>query len=368
MRFRSTDHWEILRVTAQCKLQAEPAAEKWRDLVANPEWAPHAYDARGDTLRFAHLPREVQRRAVFLDPRFVADAPYSDQAPVAELPAAALAEHAGPLHFIFHTAFCCSTLLTRALDIPGVSMGLKEPGVLTHFAYDSALGRQPPGALAALGVTLDLLSRPLAPGETQIVKPSNTCNHLIPQMMHLRPDAKAIVLYSSLEAFLAGIVRRGQEGREYARRAFHQFLLAIPLETRFSREDLQLQTDLQIAAQVWLMQAAFLDSVARRLGSERVRVLNCADFLANKSATLSRVSDFFGLGLDDARCAEIARSEVFKEHAKNHAQSFDPAQHQAQLEEAAASHAEELASARDWARALARRSNAPLVMQDTLLT
>ena len=199
------------------------------------------------------------------------------------------------------------------------------------------------------------------------MKPSNTCNHLIPQMLHLRPDAKAIVLYASLEAFLAGIVRRGQEGREYARRAFHQFSLAIPLETRFSREDLQLQTDLQIAAQVWLMQAAFLDSVARRLGAERVRVLNCADFLANKSATLSRVSDFLGLGLDEARCGEIARSSVFKEHAKNHGQPFDPTQYQAQLEEASTSHAEELASARDWARALARRGNAPLVMQDTLL-
>jgi hypothetical protein len=95
-----------------------------------------------------------------------------------------MAERAGPLHFIFHTAFCCSTLLTRALDIPGVSMGIKEPGVLTHFAYDSALGRQPPGAIAALSVTLDLLSRPLSPGETQIIKPSTPGNHLMPQMLH----------------------------------------------------------------------------------------------------------------------------------------------------------------------------------------
>jgi hypothetical protein len=115
------------------------------------------------------------------------------------------------------------------------------------------------------------------------------------------------------------------------------------------------------------MQASFLDSIARRFGRDRVRVLNCEDFLANKPATLSRVSDFFGLALDEARCAEIAQGPVFKEHAKNHGQSFDPAAQQAQLKAAAASHAEELASARDCARSIARGCNAPLVMQDTLL-
>src|SRR5438552_3069742 len=109
--------------------------------VRNADWLPYWYAANDDMLVFAHLPREAQRRAVFLDPRFLARAQKSDPVPLAELPAAQIREQAGKMHFIFHTAFCCSTLLTRALDIPGVSMGVKEPSVLAAFARHFGTGR-----------------------------------------------------------------------------------------------------------------------------------------------------------------------------------------------------------------------------------
>jgi len=345
---------------------AGAAAPRWARYVADAAWVLHNYDVRTDSLTFAHVPREAQRQAVFLDPRFLAKAPKSEAIAVADLPEAQIRDDAGPLHFIFHTGFCCSTLLTRALDIPGVSMGLKEPAVLAWFAEYWSQSRRTPGAFSALSVTLDLLSRPLERGETQIVKPSNVANHVIPQFLHARNDARALVLYSSLDAFLRAIARRSQDGRAFARQVFHQFAPVIPLDTGFSDEDVLLQTDLQIAAQAWLMQASFMEQVAKRFGPSRVRVLNSETFLADKARTLEAVGEFFGLALKEQSWAEIAAGPVFGEHAKEYGRAFDADAHRQQQQDAAAAHGHELAMARDWARAVAQRCNAPLTLEENL--
>ncbi|MGE0740776.1 MAG: hypothetical protein AB7O98_05475 [Hyphomonadaceae bacterium] len=339
---------------------------EWSVYVQDAAWLPHVYDVRRDTLTFAHMPREAQQRAVFLDPRFVTRGQLSPAAPVLDLPACEIEEAKGPIHFIFHTAFCCSTLLTRALDQPGLSMGLKEPAVLVSFAEYWSRSRRTPGAFAGLETTLNLLSRPLTQGETQIVKPSNVANHIIPQFLHARPDAKALVLYSGLDAFLRAIARRGIDGRLFARQVFQQFEPVIPLDSGFAREDVLLHTDLQIAAEAWLMQATFLDKLAQRF-PQRVRTLSSDSFLADTAGAMTKLGAFFGLQGDAARWQATATSPIFSEHAKEYGRAFDAGAYRAQHDQAAATYGAELRATRDWAHALAEQCNAPLTLGETLL-
>ena len=49
------------------------------------------------------------------------------------------------MHFIFHSAFCCSTVLARAFDIPGIAMGLKEPPIYNDIVGWRHRGGGPPG-------------------------------------------------------------------------------------------------------------------------------------------------------------------------------------------------------------------------------
>ncbi len=176
-------------------------------------------------------------------------------------------------------------------------------------------GARPPLAPSAFGLTLDLLSRPLSPGEIQIVKPTNAANVLIPEILHARPDAKALLLYSDLDTFLRAILRRGAEGRMVARQYFRGFATAIPLEPGFSLDTVLLQTDLQIAAQAWLMQIAFMHSIAQRYG-DRVRILDCKTFLADRPGTLDALSTFFGLGLSEQQITGIVQGPALNENAK----------------------------------------------------
>jgi len=335
--------------------------------VSDPTWIPHAYDARTDSLTFARVGRDTRNHAVFLDRRFLAQAPQSQPIPVGSMPAADIAAVAGPIHFIFHTAFCCSTLMTRALNLPGVAAGLKEPGVLVSFAQHWSNARQTPGALNALGVTLDLLSRPMAPGETQIAKASNVATHLLPEVLHLRQDAKVLLMYSSLGGFLEAVTRRDINGRSFARQVYHGFANSIPLDTGLSPEEQMLQTDMQIAALAWLMQVAFFNDMKRHYGMGRVRTLSSDRFLSDPAGALTNAGIFFGLRADPETWSEVAAGPVFREHAKERGLAFDADAHNAQLAQARNAHARELAAAEDWAKRIAARCGAPLSLGDTLM-
>ncbi len=216
-------------------------------------------------------------------------------------------------------------------------MGLKEPTVLTFLAsLSSTLGRCTAGGPLALDLVLDLLARPLAPGETQIVKASADCNNIVADVLRAKPEAKALLLYSDLDSFLRAIARRGEAGRTFARQIFHQYWKAIPLNLQFSPDDVMLQTDLQMAAHAWLMQIQFMASVAARFGPDRVRILNSDALLADKLTVFSRLSRFFGLKLDAPELARIANGPAFSEHAKNLCRPFNADGYRAQQTEAQA--------------------------------
>lgn len=349
-------------------MQALASKDVGAEYVRDGAWLPHHYDPHRDSLTFAYLPRDAQRAITFLDPRFIERGAELGSVQITQLPASAIRENAGPLHFIFHTGFCCSTLLTRALDIPGVSMGFKEPAVLASFADYWSNSRRHVGAFEALSATLDLLSRPLAPGETQIVKPSTVVNHIIPQLLHARQGAKAVLLYSSLDTFLRAIARRGVEGRIFARQMFRQFAPVNPLQSGYADSDAILFADLQVAAQAWLMQISFMEQITKRFGIDRIRVLNAETLLADPVNTLRQVGAFFDMNLTRDNAQRIATSSIFHEHAKELGRPFDAAAQKAQYEEAGAAHREELMMAKDWARALAIRCEAPLSLPETIFS
>ena len=85
---------------------------------------------------FAEVEREVYRRAGFLMPKH---APMSQERYGFNLDDVLLHDLSLPIggapsHYIFISAFCCSTLLARLLDRVPNCMVLKEPGVLGQLS------------------------------------------------------------------------------------------------------------------------------------------------------------------------------------------------------------------------------------------
>lgn len=346
-----------------------PMNETVGQYVRDPQWFPHAYYPHSDSFEFCHLSREMHRDAVFLDPRFLSRAKKSPPIPASYVEAVDGSHSSGEIHFVFHTGFCGSTLLARALDQPGVSMGLKEPHVLQGFASQWAQMQRTPGAMLALRLAIGLLARPLGAGEVQVVKANNGANHIIPEILCLRPHAKALFMGASLGAFLRAIMRRGQQGRLFARALFHTFSRVIPPPTA-ARDEFDggvLQSDLEVAAHAWVLQKAFMDAIARRFGEGRVRIVSADAFIEDAPATLTALASFFRLGDGSLDWATAAKGPLFQEHAKERGRVFNKDHYLVQRDETPAAHADEFNAALRWGCDLTERHDVSLAWDETLL-
>jgi hypothetical protein len=243
-------------------------------------------------------------------------------------------------------------------------MGLREPSVLLQLCHAA---RTPSAEVdAAISTTLDLLSRSSA-DETNIVKPTHLVTPLASDILRLRPNTKALVLHSSLDSFLCSTARKGLDGRTFARDTFIDLEPNIALKSGMTPKERLRLTDLQIAAEAWLMQSASLQSMIQRFGRNRVRTLNGDVLLADKGAVLPRVAKFFGLKGDQDYWASVANGPVFELHGKDPRHAFNTEKRRAQLDKMGEVHADEIKPVLKWAEKLAAQCDVPLDLGNSLL-
>ena len=331
---------------------AQPTA---RDVARDPDWLPHTYDVGGQNLTFVQVSRQARQDLMFL-----AEEHYQGRFSKATLPMSSVAaeiDQSGraPLHFMFHTAFCGSTLLARALTVPGVAEALKEPDVLINLAnrvarVDDDANRE------RLELVLKLLERGPAPGEAVIVKATNFANRLLEPVLEMRPEARAVLIYSDLETFLSSVAKRGLLGRRFGRRMYLQFSSWVPVNFGLSAAELFELTDLQIAGLAWLLQISHFNAVARNEGN-RLMVVDVAELMADPARVLDRAATLFGLELD---AGAIASGPVFSTHSKFADQEYGVAQRSQDHEAVTEAHGEEIAMIVQWIGAVAERLGLPL--------
>ncbi len=127
----------------------------------------------------------------------------------------------GADRYIFHVAFCGSTLLARLLDQPGSALVLKEPNVLVDLSNWKHSG---PDARFAPAVdhALSYLRRPWTAGEPIIVKPTNWINNLLPDIVRCRAQLHAVFVTMAPEAYIMAVLRGGRDRLAFtARTAAH---------------------------------------------------------------------------------------------------------------------------------------------------
>lgn len=331
-----------------------------------PEWLAHRYDPQHDAVHFVTADRQLRRRIPFLtDENLGATVATPLVATRADARAAALGGSA-PVHFIFHSAYCCSTLLANLFDRNGTASAIKEPVILN----DLVGWRHRGGPTARIGEVLDhslaLLARPFEPGEAVVIKPSNLINGLASAMLTLRPEARAILLYAPLELYLASIAGKGLWGRRWVRDLLmKQLKEGLLADLGFEPDDYFLQTDLQVAAVGWLAQHRLFASLAARW-PDRVRTLDSEVLMARPAEALLAIGRLFGLALDEAAAAEILASDAFTRNAKDGAR-FGAEDRRANQRRDAELHADELEKVRVWAAAVADSAGVSLKAPAPLL-
>lgn len=279
-----------------------------QDLVSDPAWLPHAFDPQTGRLQFLRLAAGDLSARDFL-------AALDQCRPLAEADAATViaaipTTELAPIKFIFHSGFCRSTLLARALRIEGVSTVLNEPGIF------NSLTDAGPAVPAILPAVLDLLSHKYASGSTLVIKPSNYANPLLAPVMQARGQAVSLVMSNSLPSFLHAIVRKGLAGRQWGRQVLLHGLGHTGGLSGLDPQGCAGLTDLQMAGLGWLLnQYGFHQQL---IGPDRDRIasLDGDRFNAQRFATLRAAGGFMSFNVPDDVIAAVVSGPVFREDAK----------------------------------------------------
>jgi hypothetical protein len=324
----------------------------------DPRWIAHRYERVRDEVHYRYVPRSEHGDFPFLTDEYVGSRP---EAWLGRREAVLAVGDGGgaPLRLIFHSAFCASTLLCRAFDRSGLSMGLSEPAILNDIVGMRRRKEAEPKHIARLlDEAMRLLARPWGAGEAVVIKPSNILNPLAAAMLALRPEAKAVLLHAPLPVFLGSVARKGMWCRLWARELLEGLLADGAVDLGFAPTDYFRLTDLQVAAVGWLAQHSLFGDLEARFGSRAMRVESEA-MLAGPADHIGRIGRHFGLAVDAALAAEIAAGPAFTRHSK-FGQAFDAGARAAEKAAAEATHGDEIAKVEEWTRAVAESAGVAL--------
>lgn len=326
------------------------------EIVKDPNWYLHAINLDESSLFFVKTDRSALSACSFLDHRFDIQG-----LPSVSIPIANVLEHSGAIDsavptFVFHTAFCCSTLIARCLDLESANVSLKEPAVLMALANYQRVGHpllaNPAQAHAIYTLVVTLLFRPFGEGQTVLVKPTNTVNNIIPHLMATHPKSKALLLHSDLESFLISTLKKGEQGRSFARQLLTIFLMDSPEAQQLDSTSLLRMTDSQVAAIAWHLQLENFFDAFKQYDASRVKSLHCDRLLADPRSSLAHLIDFFEMTFLSDNFDHLMDQAPLRSNAKTPDQTFDAGSRRQDYEMARDKFSETLDLIIPWAKQL----------------
>jgi hypothetical protein len=330
-------------------------------IVTDPEWLAHRYDEKNDTFQYRHVTRARHAEVPFAIDDCLGKEP--NPVVIRRQEAAGLLSAQAPVHLIFHSAFCASTMLVRALDLPGSAMGISEPVMLNDMTGWRKRGADVRRHAMVMNDVLGQLSRPFGRGESVVLKPSNIFNSLAMGALHLRPAARAVLLYSPIEQFLLSVARKGMWCRLWARELLESLLLDGMVDLGFEPRDYLRQTDLQVAGVGWLAQHNLFHRIATHYGAERIATLDSETLTRDPETSVAAVACHLGLSKRDP--ADYAAHPALARNSKS-GTGFERGERQMDQARARETFGDEIEKVAEWVRVVAERNGIALELPFSL--
>lgn len=216
-----------------------------------------------------------------------------------------------PLRYIFHTAFCGSTLLCRALGETPRVMVLKEPDVLMKISSQSLLaGNQ--AVVPYMLASLKTLSQPWTDNGVVIIKPTNSVNRLLLDVTVNYPG-KTILLYGGLEDFMISCLKKLPAAEQKIRWMAQHLIHGTELQKKLGVDTYYPFNFLEACIITWYSQMEYFAKAIAQDERDQIRTLNMKKMLSDPLAAVRAASEFFRL---DRSGTEIEAS-VDREFRRN---------------------------------------------------
>ncbi len=337
------------------------------DIVADPTWLPHRLDLGRRTITFGRFDRDTLSKTTFLDNRIDGTVSAWTEAPIDALLDAKIPARPAPA-FLLHTSYCCSTLMMRALDVPGRTLALREPEIIMGLsnAYRMAGDQNALNLAERLrGVILNLLARPHLENERVLIKPTNAANNLAPILS--THGVPILFLYGDLRGFLASVIKKGESCRTIVRQIYRVFAMDKIGVSVIPQRDALALTDLQIAALSWRHQIEMFNALLLNPDSAHLRSLNFQTLLNRPAETLQAASDHLKLNIDVETLNTTANGPVFQTDSKEEGRRYDATQRAREEAALMEQNSEVLDLIEQWARKISLGGDAPANLPKPLI-
>ncbi|MEM9284407.1 MAG: hypothetical protein AAGA39_00855 [Pseudomonadota bacterium] len=310
------------------------------------EWFPARLANDYETLYFIKTNIDDLKAAPFLDQRFLNTEFQFTQRSICEVP---LVSAPSEPRWIFHSSYCCSTLLTAAMNATASCHVLREPDILMGLANAKRMLSQSEKGKARYQMLFDriipLLSR--TPDHRPIIlKPTNAANNLLEEVLEL--GHRAVIIMSSLADFLVSVIKKGEACRGFVRTLYNVFSMdAFGLDHFPARQAIAF-TDLQMATLVWRAQMELFSNLIERY-PDQVVTLTDREFLEHKGATLNKLCHHFHVDADESSIGAVVASDVFETNAKIADQRFNADAREEEAANIQAIFGEDIAIMNKWA-------------------
>ncbi len=323
------------------------------DLLDNPELFPLDLDVERREVVFVRMSRETYDRSSFLDSRIVTVDDSSYRVDLHELLAFCEARPmARASRFIFHTAFCGSTLLSRCLGRVDGCFALREPMVLYRVLLikseqERRRLRSIPAWDKLLRMVMLFLSRTYG-GAAVIIKPIDACNMLMLPLMQL--GNAALFLHSSLTEFSTQVLKM-EDRRQWARIRLANLRPGLG----YTQKEVQALTDVQVTALLWMTYVKhYLDAAAMA----QVPSLEFRTLLERPIVAIRAVLEHFSIAYRTDELGPAITRELAT-HSKDATRTYDAAAAEREHRELLARYRDEIERDTPWVSASRRDHGIP---------
>lgn len=301
------------------------------DLINNPDYLAYKFNFNTENVEFLPIERSEIRRVSSLSREFIGPGrqfrpvPLAELVPLVNAPDRVLVEN--PTRFIFHTAFCASTFLSRCLDVDGASISLREPQIL----LDAANAKRLQWRSKSTGLdyrhmpklALRLLQKHAVHDEKLIIKPINSVNNIISELLHITGSGKSLMLYTDAKNFLLSTLKKGEPSKYTVRAMFDLIRCDFPHLANLRITDAIHMTDLKIILTLWRLQIEQAEQALRNYSPKNVMAsMYGEDVIAKPLEALHATNRFLALGISDDKIDNIANSDTRFVDAKNVGERF----------------------------------------------
>lgn len=290
---------------------------------SGPDYFPSRINFENRTVDFLRLSLEDYISSSFLDQRIKCSDPKTYTVSLSDLLEywARNPKSQKPVHFIFHTAFSCSTLLARSLEIIPNCFVLKEPLCLTQLVHLRFDPRFPDDLRLMwpdiLDLLMGLLCRTYNTDDVIVIKTHPYCTAIGESLLERDSRSRALFLFTDLRTFLLLALKRPT----YVRRS--PLVGPPPRAPGLSGVNSNDLSDAECAAYLWLDSIFRCGSLLQRYGASRMNPVNADTLLEYRQETLKTSCNTFDLTCSERDISRILKGPIWNYHAKEPEKRFD---------------------------------------------